>query len=126
MEELTSDQHSHRGLRVRLPLMVVVIMAPLVYIISQQSPDLLLNVAATFTPPTPTPIPTATSVPLSTILRARPLRLPTLLPGSACPVTPTRTVNPENAEVAGDGPVYLVDSQETIFFPFAQTANAQG
>jgi hypothetical protein len=110
----------------RLLVMLLVILAPLGYLISQQSPDLLPNVVATFTPPTPTPIPTASPIPLSTILRARPLRLPTLSPGSACPVTPALTVNPEIAEAAGDGPVYLVTGGYAIQFPFVQSVNSQG
>jgi hypothetical protein len=104
--------------------MLLVILAPLGYLISQQSPDLLPDVVATFTPPTPTPVPTATPIPLATILRARPLHLPTLPAGSPCPVTPAREVNPGIAEAAGDGPVYLVDPYETIFFPFTQTTNS--
>jgi hypothetical protein len=120
-----SDQRSRKGLWVRLVLTMAVILAPLGYLISQQSPDLLPNIVAMFTPPTPAPIPTATQIPLATILRARPLRLPTLPAGSVCPVTPARTVNPGIAEAAGDGPVYLVDPHETILFLFAQTANSQ-
>ena len=120
-----SDQRSRKGLWVRLVLTMAVILAPLGYLISQQSPDLLPRTVAALTPPTPIPTATATSIPLATILRARPLRLPTLPPGSACPVTPARTVNPGIAEAAGDGPVYLVDPHETIFFLFAQTANSQ-
>ncbi len=69
----------------RLLVILLVILAPLGYIISQQSPDLLPSVVATFTPPTPTPIPTATPIPLATILRARPLRLPTLSPWKRLP-----------------------------------------
>jgi hypothetical protein len=108
----------------RLLVILLVILAPLGYLISKQPPDLLPNVVATFTPPTP--IPTATPIPLATILRARLLRLPTLSPGSACPVTPAYEVSPGIAEAAGDGPVYLVDPQETTFFPFTQSANPQG
>jgi hypothetical protein len=105
--------------------MLLVIVAPLGYLISRQSPDLLPDVVATFTPPTPTPVPTATPIPLSTILRARPLRLPTLSPGSACPVTPAREVNPGITEVAGDGPIYLVTGGQALQFPFAQNTNPQ-
>jgi hypothetical protein len=107
----------------RLLVILLVILAPLGYLISQQSPDLLANVVATFTPPTPTPVPTATPIPLSTILRARSLHLPTLPSGSACPVTPAREVNPDITEVAGDGPVYLVTGGQALQFPFTQNTS---
>ncbi len=119
-------RRSRRALWTRLLLILAVIVAPLVYIIGEQSPDLLPSVVATFTPPTPTPIPTATPVPLSTILRARPLRLPTLSPGSACPVTPSHIIDADIGAEVGDGPVYLYSVQSTVFFRPTQSGGAQG
>ncbi len=119
-------RRSRSGVWARLLLTLLVIVSPLAYIISQQTPDLVPHMVATFTPPTPIPTATATPVPLAMILRARPLRLPTLSSGSACPVTPAREVNPGITEVAGDGPVYLVTGGYAIQFPFAQSAHSQG
>jgi hypothetical protein len=41
-------------------------------------------------------------------LRARPVRLPTVAPGSTCPVVPGRTVSPDFGPALGDGPLYPV------------------
>lgn len=41
-------------------------------------------------------------------LRARPLRLPTLPPGAACPAAAGRTVHEGYGPAIGDGPVYIV------------------
>jgi hypothetical protein len=125
-ERPASSKRSRGRLWAQLLLTMLLILVALGYIITQQSPDLVSRATAAITPPTPTPSPTATPVPLSTILRARPLRLPTLSPGSASPVTSARTVNTDIAEVAGDGPVYLVTGGQAIQFPFAQSANSQG
>jgi hypothetical protein len=122
----TNGKHSRRNLWARLLLTLAVIVTPLAYIISQQSPGLAPSVVAGFTPPTPIPTATVTPLPLTTILRARPLRLPTLQPHDACPVTPAHEVNPGITEVAGDDPVYLVTGGYAIQFPFAESANSQG
>ncbi|HEX8728251.1 MAG TPA: hypothetical protein VF739_06500 [Ktedonobacterales bacterium] len=76
--------------------------------------------------PTPTPRPTAVmSAAVSIIgvsnnptigiapaewsnLRARPLRLPTIAPGAACPGSPGRVVQPSFGMASGDGPAYIV------------------
>jgi hypothetical protein len=105
--------------------MLLVIVAPLGYLISQQSPDLLPHIVARYTPPTPTPIPTATPIPLATILRARPLRLPMLSPGSVCPVTPAQPIDADIGAEVGDGPVYLYSMQSTVFFRPTQSGGAQ-
>jgi hypothetical protein len=120
-----SGRRVRQLLWVRLLLTLVVLVAPLAYIIGQQSPNLLPSIVATFTPPTPTLTATATPVPLSTILRARPLRLPALAPASACPMTPERFIDTDIGDATGDGPVYLIDDEGTFFVPFAQGANPQ-
>jgi hypothetical protein len=76
--------------------------------------------------PAPTPRPTAiTSAAISIVgvsndptigiaptewskLRARPLRLPTIAPGAACPGSPGRVVQPSFGEATGAGPAYIV------------------
>lgn len=118
-----TDQRPRRNVWLRLLFVLAVILAPLGFIIGQQSPDLLSRAVAELAPPTPTPAATATPVPLATILHARPLRLPTLAPGSACPVTPSHLIDADTGDAAGDGPVYLVDDWQAILFPFARTAN---
>ncbi len=42
------------------------------------------------------------------VLRARPMRLPALAPGQACPVGGAKVVSPAYAPALGDGPVYAV------------------
>lgn len=75
--------------------------------------------------PQPTPLPTVVATTSVTIinvattttdiapaawntLRARPLMLPTLDPGLACPTAQGRTVNPTFGPAIGDGPAYVV------------------
>jgi hypothetical protein len=130
-ERPASSKRSRGRLWAQLLLTMLLILVALGYIISQQSPDLLLRVIATFTPPTA--IPTATAIPtptpsqqqLAAILRVRPLRLPTLSPGSPCPVTPTQTLGPNVGDAIGDGPVYLYSTRSTVFFPPTQSGDAQ-
>ena len=43
-----------------------------------------------------------------TALAARPLRLPTVTPGSPCPIGPSRIVNPAFGTALGTGPLYPV------------------
>lgn len=52
----------------------------------------------------------ATDIPPATwaSLRARPLRLPSLAPGVACPAASGRVVEPSYGPVIGDGPAYIV------------------
>lgn len=55
--------------------------------------------------------PTATATPIIdwTTLESKPLHLPTLMPGAACPVTPSRqNVSPDRQYVVGQGPAYIV------------------
>jgi hypothetical protein len=109
---------------VRLLFVLVVLLAPLGYIISRQAPDLPSRVGNHLFPPALTP--TATTPPLLiTILRARPLRLPTLPSGSACPVTPAHMINSDTGDAVGEGPVYFYGPQSTIFFRLAQSSSTQ-
>jgi hypothetical protein len=107
----------------RLLVILLVILAPLGYLISQQSPNLLSHVSALFRP-TATPT-TMSPQALAMKLRARPLRLPSLPAGSICPVTRSHTVN-FNFTVAGDGPVYLFSPEELLLYTPARSTDRQG
>ncbi len=41
-------------------------------------------------------------------LERRPLHLPALAPGAACPLVPTRQISPQYGPALGDGPVYAL------------------
>lgn len=63
---------------------------------------------ATHTTPTAMLTPTATLTADWAALAARPLQLPQLAPGAACPMGTPRIVNPTFGPALGAGPVYLV------------------
>lgn len=66
--------------------------------------------AATAPTQTPTPMGLGQSgTPTSqSLLPQRPLRLPQLSPGEACPLAPGRQVSPDLGPALGKGPIYLV------------------
>jgi hypothetical protein len=120
----SSDRRSRGRLWVRLLLTLAVIAAPLIYVLSQQSPDLPSRIGDHLFPPVLTP--TATTPPLLiAILRKRPLTLPTLPAGSPCPAPPPHTVDADFT-VNGDGPVYLLNSEEILLYTPAQSPGSQG
>ncbi len=109
----------------RLLVIALVFVTPLAYIVSQQSPELLPRVVVALIPPTVTPTATATPVPLVSILRARPLRLPTLPSGSACSATSSHFIDIANGDAVGDGPVYLYSAHSSVFSRPVQSSSAQ-
>jgi len=57
-------------------------------------------------------------------LEQRPLHLPTLAPGSPCPITPAQQgVSPDYTYVVGSGPVYLVTGLTNGVFYYNQPQN---
>jgi hypothetical protein len=123
-EAQVGGRRSRSGLWARLLLTLAVVLAPLGYLISQQSPDLLPKLGAALLPPTATPT-TVSAQALAMMLRARPLRLTPLSAGSSCPVTRPHVVNFDYS-VAGDGPVYLLDPEELLLYAPAPSTGAQG
>jgi hypothetical protein len=57
---------------------------------------------------TPTTVPITPTPDEHTTLRQRPLRVPTISPGAACPKATGRVVAPEYGPALGNGPVYAV------------------
>ena len=59
----------------------------------------------------------------------RPLHLPSLAAGARCPATPTRTIVPGLAAMAGDGPLYPLTSAGsggTVYYDAPSAAGPQG
>lgn len=66
----------------------------------------------------PTASPNASSV---AVLIARPLKLPAIQPGAACPVTPIASVSVDVSNPRGHGPFYLGGPMPTGAFPWNKT-----
>lgn len=61
-----------------------------------------------------------------TMLEQRPLRLPALAPGSPCPVTPGRQIDPAFGPAAGTGPVFAVGIGPDGVLPYVDPARWAG
>ena len=82
-------------------------------------------------PGTPTPVlsPTAPGGATATpggdalaALRARPLQIPTLAPGAACPTTPAHAIGPNYGPGLGPGPIYAILGAEPVLSYTVNTA----
>ncbi len=113
------------GLSVGLPLLVCILIVSTLPPFRTQFPILLGHIT-----PTPTSLSSSSVIATSTtqlaqtwkLLEVRPLQLPHLNAGAACPVTPGREIEPSLAFVLGDMPVVVAQpgadqGQLTYFDP---------
>jgi hypothetical protein len=116
------------------PLATILVLAlALAALLGQQAVDAIPRVAAHLFPPTPPPSAgrAAAGIVVSTVLpapdlRSRPLHLPALAPGEACPVTQPHAADPDVGQVTGDGPFYAeFDSDGTLRYAPAAAFNSR-
>lgn len=94
----------------RILITGLILISALACVMSSQIPDLVASGSALLErpfvrPPAPLPTPAPTELDL---LRQRPLEIPSLAAGAACPTTPAQRVVDALAPALGDGPVYAV------------------